>query len=60
MFPLQRTGTHLVSIYMRSELIPPKLMELTYDVSPHDALGDSTNQTHHKSPQTKHTVSLSN
>jgi hypothetical protein len=30
---------------MRSELIPPKLIEWTYDASPYKALGDYTNQT---------------
>jgi hypothetical protein len=32
---------------MMSGLSPPKFMGRTYDASPHEAYGDSTNQTHH-------------
>jgi hypothetical protein len=38
---------------MRVGLIPPKLMELTYDASPHEAYSDSTKQT-----QCKYTIRI--
>ena len=37
----------IISICMRNELIPPKIMRWTHNASPHEAWDDSINQTHH-------------